>query len=80
MGVGGDGDRRTDGARGAVWRAPVRTLKSLTIGGTPPKLPLIYGADTWDSSGQVVVTTLKTILLSIIILAGIAAWRAGMLT
>jgi hypothetical protein len=35
---------------------------------------------TWDRSGQVVMTTLKTILLSIIILAGIAAWRAGMLT
>jgi hypothetical protein len=27
--------------------------------------------------GQVVVGTLKIILLSIIILAGIAAWRAG---
>jgi hypothetical protein len=53
--------------------------KSLAIGKTPWKPPPIYYPRVWDRSGQVVVGTLKVILLSIVILAGIAAWRAGML-
>jgi hypothetical protein len=54
-------------------------LRCLVIGKTPSKLPPIYGACIWDIGGQAIVGTLKVVLLSIIILAGIAAWRAGVL-